>query len=80
MKKMAALVTERQMAAAERIIKREGLAFALAASVGKELAATRAMLVEAIAIALSEEFRHGCEMHEDPDVQFKRLRDQAAVK
>lgn len=47
---------------AERIIKVEGLAFALAASVGKELDTARAFLKEAICRELESEFNRGAEL------------------
>jgi hypothetical protein len=47
---------------AERIIKVEGLAFALASLVGKELDTARAMLKDAIVKALRDEFDRGAEL------------------
>jgi len=47
---------------AERIIKLEGFAFALASLTGKELPEARAMLKAAILNALQDEFNRGAEL------------------
>lgn len=52
---------------AESIIKCEGLTFALACHVGKEIPAARALLKDAICKALASEFLHGAEIQRRPE-------------